>query len=804
MKNKLYLILMIMLLSIPLAFADVNYTESGDGDNFYTRGSAIFNSGVDPDTLTVSTRVLSDPKKVPLISDLNNDGIVEIVVLNGETIIIFQNKTIDIADTFLLNAPSGERFSNMLLFDIDGDSENEIILAGEKRNLLHILNYSSETGVAEQTIINMTGIITHTINESAFSESGLMTIGCSAENRCLIAYSENQTTQSGDGTGHNSNLFASFFNSTNIANEIFLDIADGGAFNVHTHCPPKIRHMAKADYDEDGSTEFIFTFSEPNMNTGDSGDDVNIFWVDILTNNTPVKEFQTFTTEVDEIFTRVTGGVTFSCDDGNNNNEFTAGGFFGDPLPGKYFTSPLVYNADPSTAGLETIIGVQTVPDNFIMIMYDQTGSEIREFPLTLDSEGQLISNVFRAEAFDDSTGDSDFCIMAQQSTGDEEIIVTCGSLTDGDGFGLFNLQTIEFRSNNTFGVPFNISDDFDFHGIMAHSIETDQTNSEDEVLSSYGILRLDFTGAFCSLANNCELSQIFANPRENGVVISTDLDKIDQEDLIVMTSSNLFYIDDGFENQPVNIFCGEANSVVGVCSQFTTNPCIDSVWKLNTTVEITVTAIDSESDQVSTRVILYDGDSNEDDSGFTANVSSGTTVPFTFTANKSIANGVLTIEAKDSENQETVRTVTKTFSVAPAGVEFNDCVSTFETGVIGVDGVEDGIITNATLTEDATENAISTAIVEVSFLSGLSGTTFWLILMIAFSVAIYFRGAQINWPMNTILGAIAVINTLFIILGARLGILSTGLVVIIVILGVVIIATFIGKFITGVNNTQQ
>ncbi len=147
-------------------------------------------------------------------------------------------------------------------------------------------------------------------------------------------------------------------------------------------------------------------------------------------------------------------------------------------------------------------------------------------------------------------------------------------------------------------------------------------------------------------------------------------------------------------------------------------------------------------------------------------------------------------------ENPSTVETVTKTFSVAQTGVETFDCTSSFTIGLEGVPGVED--VTVATLTVDATDDAITTGVLGLGGISGLAGTTVWLIIMIAFTIGIYFRGADIGWSGSSTTGAIAIANVLFIVIGARLGILSTGLVVIIVLMGVVILGVFLGKFLTG------
>lgn len=783
--GKINLMLVIVfLLMIPISLADLNYSKAGENDGFFIRGSGSFNSQLDPSELLISTVVLSDPEQVPLIKDLDGDGVPEIIVLNDETVTIFQNKSLDIVAVFALNATVTDTFSNMIIFDIDGDNIDEIIIASETRESLQILNYSDSVITQEASIPLTT--ITHDV-----SNAGKITIGCESANRCVMTYAESQVVTGAD------TLSASFFNSTNVANEIALSTTS--TFQVF--CPAKIRTMAIANYDfqTDSNVEFISSYVRPDLTTGDPGINYLVFYINVESDNTlTLEQTSTITgSDTDEIFAGP--GGTFKCDNFDGLNAFKVIGGFGEALPGKFITSPLVYDANPLSAGLETMIGFMVDNNEFAIRMFKSDGTKQRDFPLVQESEGQILSNLFRAEIFDGSTSETDFCVLAQEVSNFDRLSLTCGSLTDTNGFGATNLQTIEFRSDNL-GI-FNVTDDYNHWGILAHSVQYDESNSVSEVISTWGVLEPDITGgAFsaCFLLNNCPLNLIFRNPATivDGTVVPVDLDDIDKEDLLVLTQNNLFYADDGFSNEGVNSFCGEPGSVTGICSEYGTNPCIDSVWRINTSVEITVTGIDPESDLVQVTATLYDGDSNEQ-SSVSANVSSGTTVPFSFIANKTIGAGTLTITAVDIvENPLDIQTVTKTFSVAPNGVEFNDCTTLVTGGVDEVDVAD--VVVEGSFTEDATDNAIVTGINTVIDVSGLAGTTFWLILMLAFSVGIFFRGVNVGLSGNGIIGAIAVVNALFLVLGARIGVLSVGLVTILVVIGVVIVGIFAGRFLVG------
>ena len=86
-----------------------------------------------------------------------------------------------------------------------------------------------------------------------------------------------------------------------------------------------------------------------------------------------------------------------------------------------------------------------------------------------------------------------------------------------------------------------------------------------------------------------------------------------------------------------------------------------------------------------------------------------------------------------------------------------------------------------------------------------MGGTTLWLLGMLVMTVLIWFVMAEErNIGGSATLGTISIANVLAIILGARLGIFGTGMIVILVLIGVVIIAVFLGKFLTGLHSSEQ
>lgn len=795
--------------------AKTDYNESGNSDGLYQLGLGGFNSALDPDTvnnLQTTSVTVTDGRKIPLVSDLDGDGFTEVIILDGRNIEIYQNKSLTFVTSFTLGTASDTRFSNMITFDIDDDGLREIIIVAEEERELHILEYN------RSILINQTafqGIDLSSIGLIGGIESGEVVIKCSSPERCLMVYSSALDTGFTPGFTQTNTFFGQFFNSSqeSISSSFRTALDTSSGFSVF--CQPNIRHMMAVDYDLDDPTndpaKFEFIASNLEVELSSTTDEVaNIYWIDILPNRSVVLDdnggINPVTSDrVNDIFGTTSTDNRFTCDNSAGFNVNVDG--VGHPLfAGFYITSPLVFNAENS-AGLETIIGIGKDPDEFLMLMFEKDGSFIDRFPATIlgDSEGIMISNVFKADIFDDST--QDFCIMGFNGDPigsiDDSISVTCASKIDPNGFGFPSVESLEFRFDKV--NLFNISQTYDQNSILAHSAEMNTENNVDEIVSAYGVLELDLDS--CGIFGDCDMDLVFPQRKtaNSPRVISTDaFDKFGLEDLIILTDLNLFYLDDGFSNQPANVFCGEPTSITSTCSQFTINPCVKSTWKINTSVKITITPKDPEGNLLSVRARLYAGDTNEFDSGF-INVSSGQEFEIsggTFIGNKSGGGFNIILEAVDIvENPDTIRTVTKQFSVAENGVETFDCTTTGDTGVEEITPTV--VIFNASLTQDATDNSIITGVTTFIGLTGLAGTTIWLILMIAFSIGIFFRASDIGWSGNSALGAVAIVNALFIILGARLGILSTGLVIIISVLGVVLIGVFLGKFITGVSTNN-
>lgn len=749
----IFTLLIIVLFSLTVS-ANEDYNETGNFNGEFILGTGFFNQQLT--STDSSTRSLSNPRLMPLVADLDLDGTNEIIVLDGDTVRLFQTKSLTILDSFDLG--TDVRTSNMLIFDIDGNDSGipEIIVAqGASIQQLHILEWNGSV-FSRQNQINLSDIFD--------SLSPDYIIKCGKVNNCLIA-SSGRIDSAGLG-----DMVVAGFNSTviDITNELVLFSPVGD------YCFPRIKIMQYKDYDNDLDDEYIFSFID--IITG-SSDRLHVEYIRLFDNLTPVRD-QGLGSFID---TTLAGLDTINPFSTNTARCITENA-------DEYITSPLVFDIDSSPSnGLETVVGIMLETtefgsdDEFKMVSFDRDLTFLDDYPEFFDSDGQLLSNVFVADAFDD-TLKIDFCVLANDQVS-EILTVICASESTG------NIpETITYDIEDTSGLSFtNLTNEFgNFHPV-AHSASHSGTTGESEIISSYGVLQLDFNS--CDTFGDCDLIRIFENPQQPGAVVMADVEKVGRDDMLVLTDTNIFYIDDKFTNSP------------GEITEIFTNPCIDSTWMINTTVEIRVTVEDVDGDLVSANVIFYDGDTNEQESGFSANVSSGTTFTFPFIANKTIGTGVITTQGRDFQNPTVIDEEDITFSVALNGVEFGDCTTTIDVLTTTEIAAGVAVVTAANITAtNLGNNSIKNALEDISSLTNLGGTVIWLILMLTIAIGVWFHDITETHP-TAALGVIAISQGLMLILGTLLGILPIGIIITIVVISIVFLGVWLGRLITGVRN---
>ncbi len=737
----------LLLLMFSCLILAQDYNETGNFNSYFRQGTGFFNTGL---TSTESiTRAISSPKQTPLITDLDNDGINEIIILDGSTFRLFQGKNLAIVDSF--NLPTDERVSNFITFDIDDDNLTEIIVVREVSKTMHILEYNG-TSFHNQSSYDLSSF-------DNFAEAEVM-IKCGKTENCFMAFTSNI-----DGVGGARNISIASFNSSTAGSQILLEETTDSNNN---YCFPKIKAITYADYDGDNTDEYIFTYS---LFRKLSDEQLHIIYVDVADNMTVTKELDI----TDTTFNPYTVGANDCTNDDINL--------------GKTFTAPLVFDIDGSISnGLETVIAMMVDSDEFKMHSYKSNGDFLDDYPEVFQADGVLISNIIKINAFADSDA-VDFCVMGYDDV-DGEIDLLCASEQATWSHLFINYETREFIFDTS--LFYNITQDYGNWNVITHAAQhstaTFNGANLDEVVNSYGVLSLNLdTSCRIQIPPIKCLDLIFENPKADAVVLSVDAEKTGRDDLIVQTKTNLWYIDDEFANSPATI------------SDYFINPCIDSTWKVNTSAEVRITAIDIDNDLVSARAILYYNDENEQDTGWSSNSTSGTTFSFAdFKANKTIGVGTLRLIARDTGVPDVNTSIDITFSVGSNGVEFNDC--TTEVDLIAEAAAEaDEFDPTAT---DVQDNSITSGLTVFSKLFGLSELIILLLGMLFIAWSIWSVGHEMANPnQGFIFGTIVLVEIMVIVIGTLLGIIPPGIVITFAILGILVIGMWFRSFFTGTSS---
>jgi hypothetical protein len=273
-------------------------------------------------------------------------------------------------------------------------------------------------------------------------------------------------------------------------------------------------------------------------------------------------------------------------------------------------------------------------------------------------------------------------------------------------------------------------------------------------LVTPYGIFALDQDPVINVL------NLIFEAPKSNGVILMSDVEKVGRDDMLIMTATNLWYIDDGFTNSP------------GLIGTGTVNPCLDSTWKINTSVNVNVAVNDVDSDTVQARVFLYYNSVYEQLINWTTAAAAGTTFNFAFIANQTIGSGTIRVEGRDTENPGTVDTLDLTFSVASNGNVFGDCTTDFQgDSVTAAEEAE-----SPARETDLNDNGINNAVNDMSDDSGLGSDIIWVLIMVgaAATIAItLFSEKNIAWQGILIIIGVFEIGLFYI--GVKLKYFSIG-----------------------------
>jgi hypothetical protein len=749
MKKTIFILIFLILISSVMAI-DYTYNEAGNSLITSTNANIVYN-----------TRLVGNGTQTPVIDDLDGDGINEIIVLDGDTFKIYQNTSLSVVSSVDLNIAYHTTYgdiliSNFIISDIKNDGTKKIVMYSINNTdyttgRILILNFSNSVIALEKQTgfaMTMTGA---TVNDRP-------TIGCSPDittDKCLFVPSFHYT-----GSAYSTSVFSfnySFFN---------LSGASAAYVTTNTICMPKVQQIAWADVDMDGKTEWIF--SQITQDTAASPTGRLLIVIGNLSKGNTAIAKRTFSRNV---FDNGLGAGNIWSNCNVQNQELS-----------NYITSPLVGDFS-SLLEPDIIVGAASDLDDFKMYRYTYTGDYQDEYPEVLHADGRIISSVFRADAFSDTSGFSDFCVMGYEPT-NRILDLMCAS----DKTGTIP-QTQEYRYlDPQFDLNLNVSR----WDIYSQTIQSRQitTGSSDlsEIVTPYGIFRLDY-GGFIGLGNELVLDYRFST-NETGSIMAGDIEGNGLSDVLVLTDSNIWYIDDGFSNSPGYIDTADGLAKI--------NPCLDSIWKQNTTVGVTFKVSDINLDNTCAMAYLYYGETYQQN-GSQVCGSSGTSFTFPFIANVTGANKILRIEGWDVENNQSIQSHDYRFTVATDGVSYDECYTTLSlvpqngSGVGGNTTI--GVPALGTNTTPSGNNSISNTVNVITGFTGLGSTIIWLLVMSGLAILVIYIGSRYNNPNPTLVyTTMIILEVLALIIGVILKFISTGILWAIIIICLMAGAIFIGR----------
>lgn len=729
MLNRLSRILTIgglfLLIFSFFVYSESSYLQPGGTDQDFNQGDGRFNSDITEiyNGRTLTTRMFS-----PLIGDLDNDGLNEIVILSGDTLRVYQNSTLQIVDTVDLNCDL-EDIAPPILFNIDGGSDIEIITICAVGGTGTYKHYKLVAG----SLVEFDSEVTF---PGGVLEDFQTWIQCRGVNDCMLFKTD--TTM---------NIQAIPFNSTNISQNVLV-VQSGGADD---YCFPNIRTNAVFDLDGNGEKFFVSAFRIPSS----GNEQARIYAID--SNGTNALQYNDF------------GGGLTSFNLGNIG--LTPDDNCIDDNEGSFITSPLGFDYDTGEAGNEILIGsIEDNTNSFRLFSFEKDGTFLDDHPEITDGEGRLVSNLMVMNAFSSNADPTGICVLGYDQEIDELDLI-CGSRL-GTG-----IQSREFTGSQGGNITFNYTS----WSPITHAVQTRSTliNGVNlhEIITTFGSFQIGALGD--------PLTRDWVSEKIDVAYIPIDYDNDGQIEIIGVNDQNVFFVTDGF----VNTNCDTANCIRSV----STNPCIlDSVGLVNSSLSVSVVADDVEDgDQVAVKIDMYVGGTNEHTSGWSNNASSGTTFTFTnptIAINQTISAGVMIVRARDTNDPSKIDSETFTFSVSDSGFDFGECIST---------SIPSGVTEEETTTAtgEGVDDAITNVVDDISEEIGIQGTTFWFILMTLAPIVLLWVFSKLpNVTESSLkigLLIIAIFEIFMMVLGVRLGFISTGLLITITVLagGVIAVA---------------
>jgi hypothetical protein len=304
------------------------------------------------------------------------------------------------------------------------------------------------------------------------------------------------------------------------------------------------------------------------------------------------------------------------------------------------------------------------------------------------------------------------------------------------------------------------------------------------EISDIEGILRLDDDSGDV-------LTPIFRFGKPLAAHSIVNLEGKSRPEIALLQVGTVYYLSDSFANtQPV-------------LGDIVENPCFTSPIRLNSTVYVSLAVTDADSfyegDTVSARAQFYLGESFVQDSGWSAEGTSGTVFPFYFSANQTVSTAILRLTYRDSVSPRTEHTKDLTFAVNTNGVSFGQaCTVVYNATAEAAANTTESIF--GTQKDPLPDNALSQSVAATSKATGLGTTVTWYVFMLFLGLAIYFGAVYLHVSpeeIKYIYGLIAFVELGMVIVGTKLGFVPVSTIIIITVVGIIIVAVTISRKMT-------
>lgn len=686
------------------------------GERDYIRGDGIFNKNIVDDELTDSI-IISNQAMIPLIDDLDNDGVNDIIIIDGSEIKIYyldEDLDFKISDTY--SSPFADDYQYMILNDIDEDGNNEIIVL-DVDNHLAILNFNGS---------DISLVVNHTIDNG---DIGVLNCDLGL---CLLIMTDD------DSSAFNTEADAWYyvFDETTIgtANNFHHRKADVNRYSLVCH--PILPNIQIKDNDGNGTNNFIFSLLQ--VTSGIFDETAHIYYMTLSDD---------YTARIDYVLNHTIGYDETSI--------FSLGSCTSTQMH-RYFTSPLVTNIKGTNplGELETAIASSDNAEEFRIYTFKSNYATDGSFPTIAQADGTILSNIMKGNIFPDTDPNDeewDLCVMGYSDVLNDMTLL-CGS----EHSGLFFDRAEEF---DIVFDNYNISTTRGKYTSLAHLGQhlNDLTDGEDlnELICSYGVFKINYIG-------DNSLVEIYDSPRGEAVVIPIDYSNFGREDFLVLTETNLWYLDDGLSLKGAEI------------DYIWIDPCVRAVMKNRPnetdTIEIRIVVIDPDDNQVSAKIELYYGEAFEQDSGWRPNVSSGSTFTFLANINTSTSNSILRLSAVDTSNPDEIDIIDLSFVVSTDGFSRGDgCITEIDVST----SLEENLTADPTSLPNASLLFTGASNLDENLGLNIGNSNFYLLALFMIIAGVCFYGFKEKHSAVEVFGASAILFILGIGLGVSLGFLG-------------------------------